>query len=231
MKLTSSFALVLLMSSVPVHATLAADDGGGDQAQVENAVSTDSALNLNNDTVDFGGPGGPGRPGPGGPGGGGFHPGPQGPGPGGPGFGPRPPEPVGPRPGPVGPGPSGPGFGPRPPVVVGPRPPFGPVGPGGPGGPGRVWDPIPIRQGQYPGPAWNHPVFQRPVFGWNWDQVRVVTCTATDAYGNQYPVTESDYVGLAYQQQINNIEDAAMDMCFQDSGDEGCRLLDCTPGY
>jgi hypothetical protein len=209
MKLTYSFCLVLLMSTMPIHASLAADNAGDDQAQVTDSVSIEqsSALDLNNDTVDgFGGPGRPGGPGPGGPGFG-PHPGPVGPGPGGPGFGPRP--------GPVGPGPGGPGFGPRP----------------GPVGPGRVWGPVPIREGQYPGPAWNHPFFPRPVYDWNWNAVQVVTCTSADSVGNQFPVTESDYVGIGYQQQINNIEDASLDMCFQDSGDQACRLLDCTPGY
>jgi hypothetical protein len=232
MKLTYSFCLVLLMSTMPIHASLAADavDNSGDEAQVANTVSVDqsSALNVDNDTVDgFGGPGHPGGPGPGGP-----RPGGPGPGPGGPGFGPHP--------GPVGPGPGGPGFGPHPgPIgpgpIVGPRPPVGP-GPGfgphpGPDGPGRVWGPVPIRQGQYPGPAWNHPFFPRPVYNWNWNAVQVVTCTSADSYGNQFPVTENDYVGVDYQQQINNIEDASLDMCFQDSGDQGCHLLDCTPGY
>jgi hypothetical protein len=245
MKLTNSLCLVLLMSSVPVHATLAADEVVNDEAQVTTAVDADqspaSEANLNNDNADFNGPGRPGgggpRPGPGqqgprpgNPGGGGFHPGPQQP------VGPRPPvvvgprpiEPIGPRPPVIGPrppviGPRPPVIGPRPPVVVGPRPPFG--------GPGRVFAPYPIRQGQYPGPAWNHPFFPRPVYGWNWNQVETVTCTAADSYGNQYPVTESDYVGPAYQAQINNIEDAALDMCFNESGDQGCHFEGCNPGY
>jgi hypothetical protein len=58
-----------------------------------------------------------------------------------------------------------------------------------------------------------------------------VTCTAEDEYGNQYPVTESDFYGVAYEAQMNNIEDAALDMCYQDSGDPSCAFLGCTPGY
>jgi hypothetical protein len=202
MKLSYSFCLALVMSTMPIHASLAADTGGNDETQISNSVESAPAsdINLDNDTVDFNGPGrpgGPGGPGQGGPGG--FHPGP---GPGG--FHPGP---VGPAPGPGGfhPGPGGPGPG-------GFHP--GPVGPGGFGpGPGRVWN------------------FPRPVYNWNWNAVRVVTCVAEDQYGRQYPVTESAYAGPAYEAEMSNIEDQALNTCYQDSGDESCSLLECTPGY
>jgi hypothetical protein len=198
MKLSQSICLVLLMSTMPIHATLAQDSAGNDETQVTQSVNSDAnsnAMTTDNETPDFGpgGPGGgrPGGPGPGGPGG--FHPGPGGPG----GF----------HPGPVGPAPMPPGGG------------FHP-GPGGPGFGG-------YRPGN--GPGWN-PGFPRPVFNWNWNGIQTVTCTAEDQYGNQYPYTESGYTGFGYQGVITNIEDNALNDCYQQSN-AGCVFVGCTPGY
>lgn len=101
-----------------------------------------------------------------------------------------------------------------------------------PGPNGRAFDPVQIHEGVYAGIHWVHPDFVRPVYQWNWDSLVNVTCSAEDSVGNVYPVTESEYVGPAYQAQMANIEDAALDMCYDDSnGDSSCYLLGCSPGY
>ncbi len=135
-------------------------------------------------------------------GGGGFHPDP-GPSHGGGGFHPAP-----------GPGHGGGGFHPAP-------------------GPGHIHhDPYPVRGGVYPWPRWDHPYFPRPVYGWNWYELRSVTCTAEDSVGDLFPVTEDGYIGEAYQSQLDNIEDAAIDRCYSETnGDPACHLLDCAPTY
>jgi hypothetical protein len=70
------------------------------------------------------------------------------------------------------------------------------------------------------------------VFGWEWAEVSFVTCTAQDSYGDTYPVTESDYYGEEYEEQMDGIEDAALNECYQESsGDASCFLVGCTPGY
>jgi hypothetical protein len=123
-----------------------------------------------------------------------------------PGPGPRP----GPRPGPVRPGP----------IRPGPRP-----------GPVRVYDPIRFRGGGYPWPLYR-PVFTRPFYYWNWAGLRLVTCTAEDSYGDQFPVTETGYVGIGYQANLNNIEDGALSRCYaQSPNGASCVLASCTPGY
>jgi hypothetical protein len=86
--------------------------------------------------------------------------------------------------------------------------------------------------GGYPWHHWEHPVVVRPIYGWNWPALRVVTCTAEDSYGDLFPVTEDGYFGSVYQDRIEEIQDAALDRCYDESSDqESCRLLDCQPGY
>jgi hypothetical protein len=59
-----------------------------------------------------------------------------------------------------------------------------------------------------------------------------VTCTAEDSEGDLYPVTEDGYVGIEYQSSLDEIEDNALDYCYEDTGgDEGCSLVGCTPNY
>lgn len=187
--------------------------------------------------------GGGGAPGGGGHGGGGF-PGHGGGGgaPGG-GHGPQPgpghgggggfPGHGGPQPGPHPmPPPHGPGPHPMP-------PPHGPVGPGpghgGPGGhPGGGFHhaPYPGHHGGYPWRHWGHPFFPRPHYVWNWGALRVVTCTAVDSRGEYYPVTEDGYYGIEYQTHVDEIEDAAIDRCYDETnGDTSCSLVGCEAGY
>jgi hypothetical protein len=137
------------------------------------------------------------------------------------------PEPVrpAPRPDPVRPGPA-------------PRPePGRPVGNGG-GRPigerpvGRHYDPVTFRGGNYTWNRWDHPVFARPVYDWDWAVLRLVTCTAEDSEGDLYPVTEDGYIGVVYEDRVSDIEDAALDRCYSETNsDTGCVLLSCTPGY
>jgi hypothetical protein len=104
---------------------------------------------------------------------------------------------------------------------------------GGHGGhPGHGVNPYPVHGGHYPWPHWPHPGFDRPVYGWDWDHLRVVTCTATNDAGDLFPVTEDGYAGFEYQNRLAEIEDAAIDRCYNETGgDESCRLLDCEAGY
>jgi hypothetical protein len=169
----------------------------------------------------------------GGVGGGGFHGGGpigvHGPTPGhGGGFGPGPVHGGGFGPGPV----HGGGFGPGPVHGggFGPGPVHGFPGPihGDPG----FGHPYPIHGGAYPWPVWNHPFFPRPVYYWNWAGLESVTCTAENAAGEQFPVTNDGYIGDVYQEQLGNIEDAAIDRCYNETGgDTTCHLLDCVPLY
>jgi hypothetical protein len=60
----------------------------------------------------------------------------------------------------------------------------------------------------------------------------LVTCSAEDSAGNIFPVTEDEYAGIAYQAEMPSIEDAALDMCYDNSGgDTSCYLVGCNPGY
>jgi hypothetical protein len=221
--------VVLLVGAFHTSLIWAADaDMSADQADAVQAQSVaDSAASADAD-ADVANPD-RGGPAPGGRGGfnGGGHAAP----------GPRPdpgrPAPVGPRPEPGRPDPVRPGpvAGPVRPAPVRPEPvrPT-PVRPE----PGRGINrgPISIGRGSAPWPRWNHPVFNRPVYDWNWASLRVVTCTAEDSYGDQYPVTEDAYSGIQYQAQLPSIEDAALDRCYDESnGDSTCSLVDCTPGY
>jgi hypothetical protein len=60
----------------------------------------------------------------------------------------------------------------------------------------------------------------------------VVTCTAQDSNGEFYPVTEDGYFGWQYQSHMDEIEDAAIDRCYDETnGDTGCHLFSCEAGY
>jgi hypothetical protein len=100
-------------------------------------------------------------------------------------------------------------------------------------GRGRAYDPVFIHAGVYAGRHWDHPYFVRPIFNdWVWDSLRLVTCTAEDSDGDQFPVTENEYTGIEFQAKLPEIEDAALDMCFDETnGDTSCVLVGCTPGY
>lgn len=93
-------------------------------------------------------------------------------------------------------------------------------------------DPWVGHEGHYPWVHWEHPIYVRPIYDWNWPQLQVVTCTAEDSFGDLFPVTEDGYFGSVYQDRIGEIEDAALDRCYDESADRtSCRLLDCQPGY
>ncbi len=63
-------------------------------------------------------------------------------------------------------------------------------------------------------------------------RIREVTCTAEDSDGYLYPVTEDGYVGYAYEEHLPEVEDAAMDWCYDETGgDEGCHLVGCEVVY
>jgi hypothetical protein len=97
---------------------------------------------------------------------------------------------------------------------------------------GHHFDPYPIHHGYNPWNHWAHPFFPRPIYHYDWYRVRAMTCTAVDAYGSEYPVTQSDYSGYDYYTRLDEIEDSALDRCYQETdGDASCRLLGCTPGY
>jgi hypothetical protein len=232
-----TFALVpFMLGSLGSYAAWAVESNAdmndvvatSDQGSVDQAVQT----STDEEQPDFGGgfhgggaPGGfhgGGAPGGfhgGGPiGGGGFHPAP---GPVHGGFGPGPIH--------AGPGPIHGGFGPGP-IHAGPGPVHGFPGPihGDPG----FGHPYPIHGGAYPWPVWNHPFFPRPVYYWNWGGLESVTCTAVNAAGEQFPVTNDGYIGDVYQDQLPGIEDAAIDRCYNETGgDSTCHLLDCVPLY
>jgi hypothetical protein len=72
-------------------------------------------------------------------------------------------------------------------------------------------------------------VFARPVYTWDWAQVRTVTCVAQDSYGNQYPVTEPAALGFDLA-RVGDVEDDALDRCYAESGqDPTCALVSCSP--
>lgn len=75
---------------------------------------------------------------------------------------------------------------------------------------------------------WNHPAFPRPHYYWDWNVVRSVTCVAEDSYGDQYPVVQAVAAGFGLQ-DMTAIEDAALDRCYAESGqDPSCRLVSCS---
>ncbi len=164
-----------------------------------------------------------------------------------PGWGPQPgngstPAPVsapgnGPHPG-WGPAPGygpHPGWGPAP--GYGPHPGWGnhPGWGGGPAyGPGPGWhtNPFPVHWGYNHWQRWNHPHFERPAFEFEWHRLSSVTCAAQDSYGNAYPITVNEFYGWAYRERMEQIEDLALDRCFQESGGNPyCSLEGCWPGY
>jgi hypothetical protein len=95
----------------------------------------------------------------------------------------------------------------------------------------RFYDPWVVTWGNYPWARWNAPFWERPVYDWNWGGLTLVTCTAADQYGNEFPVTENDFSGWDYQTRMNDIEDQALDRCFAETQDPSCHFLSCTPGY
>ncbi|HVU52942.1 MAG TPA: hypothetical protein VHL80_19805 [Polyangia bacterium] len=92
----------------------------------------------------------------------------------------------------------------------------------------RVLRPHAMRYGEHPWRHWGHPEFVRPVYYWDWGAVRSVTCVAEDSYGDQYPVTESTFAGFGLV-NMTQVEDDALDRCYQESGgDQGCYLATCS---
>jgi hypothetical protein len=226
MKIQTTLALALLATTLNAYSSQALDNATDTSSEESLQSQTATSVDTNTDAMEvdnFGpghGGGGGFHPAPGG----GFHPAPGGgfhPAPGGGGFHPAP-APM-PHPGPVGPGPGG--F--HPPGPIGPGPHPGPFP-----GPGHAYNPYPVHGGVYPWPHWGHPVFERPVFPFEWARLRVVTCTAENSSGYQFPVTEDGFVGFAYQGRMEQVEDAAIDRCYNETnGDQSCVLLGCTPGY
>ena len=75
---------------------------------------------------------------------------------------------------------------------------------------------------------WNHPEFERPSYYWDWTDVHNVTCVAEDSYGDQYPVSEAAAPGFGLN-NMTEVEDDALDRCFNESGqDSTCVLASCT---
>ncbi len=94
--------------------------------------------------------------------------------------------------------------------------------------PVRVMGPTLIVHGHSEWARWQHPEFARPVYYWNWATVRGVSCVAEDSYGDQYPVTEMVAPGFALA-GMTSVEDAALDRCYAESGqDPSCYLATCS---
>ncbi len=94
--------------------------------------------------------------------------------------------------------------------------------------PVRVLPQRPARGERREWPHWNHPEMSRPVYYWDWGTVRGVTCVAEDSYGDQYPVTEPAGPGFG-PDQMTSVEDAALDRCYAESGqDPSCFLATCS---
>jgi hypothetical protein len=92
----------------------------------------------------------------------------------------------------------------------------------------RVLRPHDMRYGEHPWRHWGHAEFVRPVYYWDWGVVRSVTCIAEDSYGDQYPVTESTFAGFGLV-NMTQVEDDALDRCYEESGgDQGCYLATCS---
>jgi hypothetical protein len=92
----------------------------------------------------------------------------------------------------------------------------------------RVLRPQVVRYGAHPWHRWEHPAFARPAYYWDWGLVRQVTCVAEDSYGDQYPVTEDTWRGFALH-NMGDVEDDALDRCYQESGgDPSCYLATCS---
>lgn len=92
----------------------------------------------------------------------------------------------------------------------------------------RVLRPTVVHYGAHQWKHWEHPVFARPVYYWDWFNVRQVSCTAEDSYGDQYPVTEDTWRGFGLN-NMTDVEDDALDRCYQESGgDPSCYLATCS---
>jgi hypothetical protein len=75
---------------------------------------------------------------------------------------------------------------------------------------------------------WEHPLFARPVYYWDWGAIHHVSCIAEDSYGDQYPVTESTFSGFGLD-NMSAVEDDALDRCNAESGgDQSCYLATCS---
>jgi hypothetical protein len=115
---------------------------------------------------------------------------------------------------------------PRPPVVVRPMP-----------RPGRVIvrgprPPVVIRGGIYGWPVFRHRTVVSRVYPFIWNRLQSVTCTSINNYGEEFSVTESGYYGDAYYPIMVNVENAAVDRCYAETGgDMSCRILTCAPTY
>jgi hypothetical protein len=94
--------------------------------------------------------------------------------------------------------------------------------------PVRVLRPRAFHYGEHPWQHWGHVEFVRPVYYWEWNAIRSVTCTAEDSYGDQYPVTEQTYAGFGLA-NMTQVEDDALDRCYSESGgDQSCYLATCS---
>ncbi|HTP50231.1 MAG TPA: hypothetical protein VMK42_06010 [Anaeromyxobacteraceae bacterium] len=94
--------------------------------------------------------------------------------------------------------------------------------------PVRVMSPRLVVRGHAEWAHWNHPEFARPVYYWEWSAIRSVTCIAEDSYGDQYPVTEVVTPGFNLA-GMTAVEDAALDRCYAESGqDPTCYLATCS---
>jgi hypothetical protein len=92
----------------------------------------------------------------------------------------------------------------------------------------RVMRPTVAHYGAHPWRHWEHPVFARPVYYWDWTAIHNISCTAEDSYGDQYPVTEETFAGFGLV-NMTAVEDDALDRCNVESGgDQSCYLLTCS---
>src|SRR5262249_7301583 len=91
--------------------------------------------------------------------------------------------------------------------------------------PTRVVKPRVIDHGRRVWRHWEHPEFARPLYYWDWGQIRQVSCIAEDSYGDQYPVTEATTSGWGLD-NMSVVEDDALDRCYEESGgDSSCFLV------
>jgi hypothetical protein len=94
--------------------------------------------------------------------------------------------------------------------------------------PVRVLKPEVIVHGRAKWNHWAHPDFVRPVYYWDWGRIHQVTCVAEDSYGDQYPVTEATGRGFGLE-TMTNVEDDALDRCYNESGEDNtCYLATCS---
>ncbi len=92
----------------------------------------------------------------------------------------------------------------------------------------RVLRPTVVVRGGHNWGHWAHPGFTRPLYYWDWGVVHTVSCTAEDSYGDQYPVTEATWAGFGLS-SMTEVEDNALDRCYQESGqDPSCFLATCS---